>query len=98
MGGVPEEVEGGDLVGEDFYGKEEAGDGDDPGVGERVETWREGDPVCAREDAEGCDGGVDVEAGGEAGGDDERGDGCGCEHCGHELEVCGRACEEWYRR
>lgn len=75
VGGVPDEVEGGDLVGEDFDGEEDAGDDDDPGIGERVQAGREGDPVEAREDAEGGDRGVDVEAGGKAGGDDERGDG-----------------------
>ena len=44
-----------------------------------MQAGREGDPVEAREDAEGGDGGVDVEAGGETGGDDERGDGGGRE-------------------
>ena len=49
VGGVPDEVEGGDLVGEDFDGEEEAGDGDDPGLesawrpGGRVTQWK-----CAR--------------------------------------------------
>ena len=83
VGGVPDEIEGGDLVGEDFDGEEEAGDGDDPGVGEGVQAGREGDPVESREDAEGGDGGVDVETGGEAGGDDERGDGGGREAHGN---------------
>lgn len=103
MGGVPDEIEGGDLVGEDFDSEEDAGDGDDPGVGEGVEAGGEGDPVEVREEAEGGDGGVDVETGGEAGGYDERGDGGGRE--GHGVsdvlggaKCSGRACGEWYRR
>jgi hypothetical protein len=97
VGGVPDEIEGRDFVGEDFDGKEKAGYGDDPGVGERVEAGREGDPVKVREDAEGGHGGVDVEAGGKAGGDDECGDGGGREVHG-TLGRAGWACGEWYRR
>lgn len=79
VGGVPEEVECGNFVGEELDCEEKAGDGDDPRVGERVQTWREDDPMEVCEDAEGPDGSVDVEPGGEAGGDDECGDGGGCE-------------------
>ena len=75
MGGVPEDVEGGDLVGEELDGEEQGGDGDDPGVGERVETGWELHVLEAREETEGRDGSVDVESGGEGGGDDESGDG-----------------------
>jgi len=53
VGGIPDEVEGGDFVGEDFDGEEHARDDDDPGAGERVEAGRERDPIEAREDAEG---------------------------------------------
>ncbi len=79
VGGVPDEVEGGNFVGEELDGEEGGGDADDPGVGEGVEAGREQDPVGVGEDAEGGDRGVDVEAGGEAGGDDESGDGGGGE-------------------
>jgi hypothetical protein len=40
VGGVPEEIEAGNLVGEEFHGKEDGGDGDDPAVGEGVEAGR----------------------------------------------------------
>ena len=69
--GVPDEIEGGDLVDDELGGEEQAGGDEDPGVREGVEARGESDPVEAVEQAEGEDGGVDVEPGGEAGGDDE---------------------------
>jgi hypothetical protein len=88
VGGVPDEIEGGDFVGEELDREEEAGYGDDPWVGEGVKTGRKDDPMDASEDAEGGNGGIDVEAGGEAGSNDERGDGGGREGHGSLRRCC----------
>lgn len=85
---IPEEVYGGDLVGEEFDGEEDGAGDDDPGVAEGVEAWWELDDVGAGEESEGEDGGVDVNSGGEAGGNDQRGDVCWGEHLG-ELYAWG---------
>ncbi len=79
---IPEEVEGGDLVGEEFDGEEDSAGDDDPGVAEGVEAGWELDDLRAGEEAEGEDGGVDVDSGGEAGGYDQRGDVGWGEHLG----------------
>ena len=64
-----------------------------------MQARRQGDPVEARKDAEGGDGGVDVEACGETGGDDERGDGGGREFTGvSDLWVRWVCLGGWYRR
>jgi len=66
--GVPEEIEGGDFVGEELQCEEDAGGADDPPVGEEMETGREGEQAGVRQQAESGHGGVDVEPGGEADG------------------------------
>ena len=67
----PDEIEGGDFVGEEFDG-EECGAGGDYGPGfEELQSWREREMSEAGEQAEGGDGGVDVDAGGEGDGGKE---------------------------
>jgi hypothetical protein len=62
---APEKVEGGDFVGEEFDGEERYAGGDHgPGL-EELESWREREVSEAGEEAEGGDGGIDVEAGSE---------------------------------
>jgi hypothetical protein len=77
---IPEEIEGGELVGEELDEEEDGRDDEDPGVGEGTKTWRKLNEVGAVENAECEDGGVDVESGCEAGGDDQRGDAGWGEH------------------
>ena len=48
---VPDEVEGGDFVGEELYSEEDGGDRDHPWVLERVEALRQQDPMEVAEDA-----------------------------------------------
>jgi hypothetical protein len=69
--GGPDEIEGGDFVGEEFDG-EERGAGGDHGPGfEELESWREREISEAGEQAEGGDGGVNVDASGEGDGSEE---------------------------
>ena len=63
------------FVGEELGGEEDGGGRDDPGVGEGFEAGWEDDPVQAGHEAEGADGGVEVEPGREAEGDDDGGEG-----------------------
>ena len=50
---IPDEVEGGDLVGEEFDCEEDRGDDEYPGVAEGIEARWELDEVGAGEDSEG---------------------------------------------
>ena len=68
MQGVPEEIEGGDFVGEELQCEEDAGGADDPPVGEEMEAGWEREQAGVRQQAESAYGGVDVEPGGEADG------------------------------
>ena len=78
---VPEEVEAGDLVGEEFGQEEQAADADDPRIGQRTQRAGEFDPIEVRQDAQRADGGIDVETGREADRDDER-----CDRAGRDGE------------
>ena len=69
---VPDEVDAGDFVGDELPGEEDGAGGEDPRIAEGFESAGKGDPVITREETEGEDGGVEVEPGGEAHGDDER--------------------------
>lgn len=72
--GVPEEVEAGDLVGDELGQEHGGAGGEDPGMAERVETWGQRHPMGAGQEAECQDGGVEVEPGSEAGCGDQRND------------------------
>ena len=64
--GVPEQVEGGDFVGEEFEGEErEAGDDDGPS-GEQEQPGRKRHMAETGQQAEDGDGGVEIQSGGEA--------------------------------
>ena len=71
--GVPEEVEGGEFVCEEFDNEKGEGGGDDPPTGDEVEGRRESEEMGVSEDSESGNGGVDVEASGKADGNDEGG-------------------------
>lgn len=62
---APEKIEGGNFVGEKFDGEERGAGGDDGPGCEELESGRERKMAEACEQAEGGDGGVDVESGGE---------------------------------
>lgn len=68
---VPDEIDAGDLVGDELAGEEEGCGGEDPGMAEGFESAGKGDPMVAGEEAEGEHGGVEVEPGREADGDDK---------------------------
>src|ERR1035437_10072458 len=63
---VPDQIEAGDFVCEEFAEEEERADTDDPRILERAEVAGQNDPMQAGHDAERTHGRVDVESGGEA--------------------------------
>jgi len=69
--GLPDGVDEGNFVGEKFHEVENAGDGEDERMGENLELLGEMNDAETLEEAEGGDGGVDIEAGGEAGAENE---------------------------
>ncbi len=93
---VPDEVEGGDLVGEELDGEEREAGGDDAPVGEQVEGRGQGDEVEVCQEAEGGHGGVDVEPGGEADRDQQGDEFVGRE--GHGDSIGARASESASRQ
>jgi len=62
---APDQVEGGDLIGEEFDGEQRSAGGDDGPAFQELQGWREWKVSEAGEQAEGGDGGVDVDACGE---------------------------------
>ncbi len=71
---VPEKIEVGDFVGEEFEDEKYRGDGNDAPILQESQVARECDGVEAAEESQCRDRGVNVEASGKAGGDDQRDD------------------------
>ena len=71
MDGLPDGIDEGDFVGKKFHQVENSGDDQDERVREDLQLFGEVDDAESLEKTEGGDGGVDVEAGGEAGAEDE---------------------------
>lgn len=76
---VPYEIEAWDLVGDELCREEDGADDEDPGVAEGVQAGGELDPLCAGEQTEGKDGGVDIQTRRKAPCDNERDDVGGAE-------------------
>ena len=74
MDGVPEEIEIGNLVGEEFEDEKGRGDYDNAPVLEEQKAGWKRDGMESSEEAEGRNRCVNIQSGGEAGGDDERDD------------------------
>ncbi len=70
--GIPDEIEGGDFVGEEFEDEERGTGGNDGPGGEELQSGREREMSAAGEQAEDGDGGVEIQAGGESDGGEER--------------------------
>src|ERR1700721_1864305 len=70
---VPDHVECGNLVNDKLNRKHRSTDDDDPPVREDVQTYRQLNPVRARQQTEREQSGIHVETSGKTGGDDERG-------------------------
>jgi hypothetical protein len=66
---VPDEVECRDFVDEEIDAEENESGGDDAPVGQQVQRWGQFEKSCVGHEAEGGDGGVDVEPGRETDGD-----------------------------
>lgn len=88
---IPDEVEGRNLVGEEFNDeKDNAGSDDDPAL-ERLQSNGKWKVPETGEESEDCDSGIEVEAGSEADGDEE-----GEELCGRnfqDVEHRGNGCK-----
>ncbi len=69
--GLPDGVDDRDFVGEKFHEIENAGDGEDERVREDLELFGEMNDAEALKEAEGGDGGVNVQAGGKACAEDQ---------------------------
>jgi hypothetical protein len=69
--GIPEGVEPGNFVGEEFDKIESDGNGENGGIREDTQGCGEVDHPKALEETEGGDGGVEIESGGEAGAEDQ---------------------------
>ena len=70
--GVPDQVEGRDLVGEEFDDEQCGAGGDDGPSGEQLQSGRKRKMGEAGQEAEDGDRGVEIQAGGEADGDQQR--------------------------
>jgi hypothetical protein len=71
MEGVPDDVESWDLVRDELHREHDGADDENPGVAQRIEAGRQGDPLQALQQPERQHGGVDIEARSEARGDDK---------------------------
>src|SRR5690242_7200538 len=68
---VPDKIECGDLICEELNAEECDAGADNPPAGEEMKRIRKDKDAVVGKDAEGGDGGVDVETGGEGNRDDE---------------------------
>jgi hypothetical protein len=65
---VPDEVERGDFVDEEVNAEENESGRDDAPIGKQMKRWRQVEKSCVGHQAEGGDGGIDIEPGREADG------------------------------
>ena len=78
--GIPEEIEGGYLVGEELDGKQGERCADDPPIVEQMKAGGQLEQVEVGQQSERGDRGIDIEPGGKANGDDQA----------RELRACER--------
>ncbi len=68
MEGAPDQVEGGDFVGEELDGEQDCAGADYGPAFQELKSWRKRDVSEAGQEAEGCDRGIDIQSGGEGDG------------------------------
>ena len=71
MNGLPDGIDVGDFVGEKFHNVENASNCEDERMGENLKMFGKMNNAEALEQTESRDGGVEVEAGGKTGAEDE---------------------------